>query len=272
MRTLRRTDEELTDVSSAEKRESLRVPCDYPVRVYGQMREFAGKMIDVSRTGMAIEIPVARLLGDEEVSLPALAGAVGKLLGDHFLADLHSEMLGPLVRKKLRPVRLGHISSEEGGLEIGCVFYEPLTDDEATMLGIGLPPIGVTNVAAFRDVPAPRRRKSDQEGEPAQPRPEGHQGYLHPGEGFEAQPLVGRTDGVLDNVALLQLNVVDMPEGVGTEIAPLTSFLGDMFGPQPRLEILDGLRMVFAGPVEIQSIEIRGRRAGELLLTLCSVG
>ncbi len=228
-------------------------------------------MVDVSRTGMALQIPVARLLGEKRGDLAALAGAVEKLMGDHFLADLHSEMLGPLVRKRLRPIRLGHISDDTGGLEIGCVFEEPLSDDEATMLGIGLPPVGVTSVAAFREVPAPKRRESDEDDELEQPKPEGHMGYLHPSPGMHVHPLVGRTDGVLEDVALLRLSAMDLPAGTSAEIAPLVAFLTESFGPTPRLEILDGLHMVWAGRVEIESIEIRGRRAGELLVTLRAV-
>jgi len=258
-------------LGSGEKRESLRVSCDYPVRVYGQLREFSGRMVDVSRTGLALEIPVDRLLGAGDANLGALAGAVGKLLGDHFLADLHCEMLGPLVRKRMRPIRLGHVDTKQGDLEIGCVFTEALTDEEATMLGIGLPPVGVTSVAEFRDVPAPMRRSTDQEGQLSQPRPEGHEGFLHPSEGCHAEPLVGRTDGVLEKVALLRLGLADLPSEAVPEVIPLMSFMSDGFGLTPRLEILDGLHMVWSGPVEIQTIEITGRRVGELHVTLRAV-
>ena len=86
-----------------------------------------------------------------------LAQRVEELIGSAFAGDLNSEMLGPLVHKGLTQVRLGH-SATEAAVELGCVFDTPLSDDESVMLGLGLPQVGVTEVDAYRDVPAPRRR------------------------------------------------------------------------------------------------------------------
>jgi hypothetical protein len=246
-------------MGTQEKRESLRVPCSYPVRVYGQLQEFSGRLCDISRTGARLRVGADRLLAGG-ADLASMTRALDMLLGSSFLADLHHEMLGPLVRKQLHLIRLGSFVDEgQGtGLEIGCLFDAPLTDEEATMLGIGLPPTGVTTPTAFQDVPAPRRR--GETAEPEKPRPQPYEAYLHPTEGHTGPPLLGETAGMEHDLAVVSFPR-DALGGAVTGVSGFAAELGRRYGPAPRLEILDGLRMLWAGPVRLGDVSMAGPEA-----------
>ncbi|MDJ0974945.1 MAG: PilZ domain-containing protein [Planctomycetota bacterium] len=255
-------------MESGEKREALRVPCDFPVRVYGQLRELSGRMLDISRTGMRIELPLSRLMMQPSLDFAALTQALEQMLGATFMADLHHEMLGQLIRKKLRTVRVGEVDPDADLLEVGCSFEEPLRDEETVMLGIGLPPVGETSAAAFRNVPPPKRRGDADEDQPAQPRPLGYEGILHPSEGIVGEPLVGRTEGMLGSESLLAVPVNTISGAYDVPPEPLAAALRDILGPKPRLEILDGLHMVWSGPVQLDEIEMPSSYAGDVMFLL----
>lgn len=256
------------DAGSTDKRGALRVPCDFPVRVYGQLREVPGRLVNISRTGLRISLPLSRILTSSALDFGALAHAVGQMLGSSFMADLHYEMLGQLIRKKLHLVRVGDVDPETDLLEIACTFDDPLRDEETVMLGIGLPPIGETRVTAYKNVPAPRRRGDPEDATPPQPRPAAYEGILHPSEGYLTEPLVGATEGVIDGEALVLIpaaRILALPDATGTD--PL-SLLRLWYGPGPRMEILDGLHMVWSGPVQLEELEMPSAAGGDAVL-LC---
>lgn len=255
-------------MGSGEKREALRVPCEFPVRVYGQLREVVGRMIDISRTGLRLRLPLSRLMISESLDFGSLAHALQQTLGASFMADLHHEMLGQLIRKKLRTVRVGEVDAESDQLEVGCAFEEPLTDDETVMLGVGLPPVGETSAAAFRNVPRPKRRGEPDDDQPNQPRPLGYEGILHPSEGLVGNPLVGRTEGMLGTESLLAVPIHTIPGAYDVDPQALTAALRTNLGPEPRLEILDGLHMVWSGTVALEEIELPGSYTGDAMFLL----
>lgn len=255
-------------MASADKRDALRVPCEFPIRVYGQLRELTGRILDISRTGAQVSVPLSRLMNTEQVDVASLAHAVEQVLGQAFQADLHFEMLGPLVRKRLSVVRVGQVDVDGDSLSVGCRFAEALNDDEAMMLGVGLPPIGVTAVSAFRDVPAPRHRNEPDLGGTAGPRPRAYEGILHACTGFTAEPLVGSTDGVAEGSVILAVPVDTIPGATSSFVSTVIETVRGAYGPQPRLEVLDGLHMVWAGETSLQEIELPGRASGHALLLL----
>lgn len=157
---------EYVEFKFPESRDSLRVPIEFPVRVYGKRAELVTQLRDISRTGMGLYLPITTLI-EVEPDLPMgdvleVASAVDKIIGSHFDADLHCEMLGPLVRKPSTILRAGLSDDDTEILQLGCHFDAPLTTEESDMLGVGLPDQGITEEEAMRDIPAPRHRADDE--------------------------------------------------------------------------------------------------------------
>lgn len=157
---------EYVEFKFPESRDSLRVPIDFPVRIYGQRAELVTQLRNISRTGMGLYLPVTTLI-EIEPDLPmddvlAVASAVDSIIGTTFDADLHCEMLGPLVRKHATILRAGFSDDDAEILQLGCRFEETLSTEEADMLGVGLPDQGITEAEAMRNVPAPRHRADNE--------------------------------------------------------------------------------------------------------------
>ena len=99
----------------------------------------------------------------------------------------------------------------------------------------------------------------------SRPRPRAYEAFLHPGGGTD--PLVCHSDGVEDGAALLAMHPVrDLPGVDGDAVEAVRRRLG----ARPTLEILDGLRMVWQGPVAVEAAEFDAR--GDELRILVSVG
>jgi hypothetical protein len=129
---------------SQDKRLAARIDCDIPVRLRTETDEVVALMLDASRTGLRLRV-AGHLLGVHRLSsLVQVARGIEQVLGDRFQAELHYEMLGPLIRKNLRPVRIGRRDWETADVEIGCVLEAPLRDEEAGMLGLALPREGAS--------------------------------------------------------------------------------------------------------------------------------
>ncbi len=136
------------------------------------------------------------------------------------------------------------------------------------MLGIGLPSVGVTTAAAYKNVPPPKRRGDADGDQPNQPRPLGYEGILHPTPGYVAEPLVGNTEGVLGDDALLAIPIETIPGAMNADSGVLLTSLKKGYGPTPRLEVLDGLHMVWAGTVQMHELEMPAGYTGNALLLL----
>ena len=116
-----------------------------------------------------------------------------------------------------------------------------------------MPHVGVTTPDAYRRVPAPRRRGQDVEDEVAELAPAAYVAYLHPAEGHSAEPLAGETCGMQGLEATVEAR---LPARLAKEDLPaLAMALAEAYGPAPRLEILDGLRMVWCGYAVIRQVD-----------------
>ena len=125
-----------------EQRAAARVDCDIPVAIHSDGRKVAASILDASRTGLRMRIP-ARELGVHRLSsLVQIAQRMSDTFGDSFEVEFLPDRLGGLVKRKLRPVRIGQRDWEHADVEVGCLLADPLNDDEASMLGIALPKPG----------------------------------------------------------------------------------------------------------------------------------
>lgn len=154
----------------SDNRRATRLACRLPVRLSAQKNPLEATVLDVSRGGARLRVAGNQLGLYRLAPLSQVARRVTEVLGESFEATLMPERLGTLVRKTLRAVRIGQREAHAADVELGCLLTPPLTDLEASMLGLALPcldPQGrekaerlettevVVRVALPKSIPAP---------------------------------------------------------------------------------------------------------------------
>ncbi|MDJ0976608.1 MAG: PilZ domain-containing protein [Planctomycetota bacterium] len=239
-----------------EQRRAHRIPCELPIRIYGPGADIDAQIHDVSRTGLRIRVPLAALGSLADHDMLDLARAVDQHMGAWFNMDLNHEELGPLVRKRVRLVRLGETSKDTDVLELGCEFGVPLSNDESSVLDLDLPAL---------DAPVPLQVRSG-------PRPRRYAAYLNPSNGWHGRRLAGTTPGLRDGGAVF---CADSGSGLGLQEVDVTTIaraLAGAYGPRPVLEILQGTQCVWAGPTRIRQVEAAPAPSREMRVGVEAVG
>ena len=153
--------------TSMERRRSPRVSSVLPVRLHVGGRALEGETRDLSRIGARIRVPLAELELLPQAGLTEISARVGKTLGEVVVADLNHKILGNLVRRSLRVVRLARPADIPTVVDVGCMLRVPLSDDEVGALGLVLPdqhlPRGV--YTAHEVFARLKRRRRDPEAE-----------------------------------------------------------------------------------------------------------
>lgn len=152
--------------TSMERRRAPRVATVLPVRLNVGGRALIGETRDLSRIGARIRVPLTQLALLPQAGLPEISARIGKLFGDVVVADLNHSVLGTLVRRSLRVVRLARPADVPTSVDIGCMLRVPLSDDEVGALGLVLPdqhlPKGVyTAHEVFARLKRKRRENED---------------------------------------------------------------------------------------------------------------
>ena len=101
----------------------------------------AAETENLSRTGALLRIPLSELGLPANASLTHVAQETTSVLGDLASLELHYEILGTLVRRMARPVRLGRGAEGQAYVEVGCALNRSLTESEVEFLGLPLPPL-----------------------------------------------------------------------------------------------------------------------------------
>ncbi|MDF1700732.1 MAG: PilZ domain-containing protein [Planctomycetota bacterium] len=241
------------------RRQAVRVACDLPIRLSDGEAERHGRIVDISRTGLRVRIPGAALGVHRLSSLVQVTRNLQEALGDTFLGELHYEMLGPLVQRQLTPCRIAKRDWEQTDVEVGCQFESPLRDEEVGMLGVALPAVGAEDAPEDVEGSGPFRRT-----EPAPTRPHLRKApkpqltaYLYPAPGKTSKPLVTRTHALTKGMAILEVasgQGWDLPD---LAVADLVMALDAAYGTSILLRVVDGDDDLWAGPAEIQEVDIR---------------
>lgn len=262
-------------MGSDNRRQAVRVDCDLTIRLQGVDGEFLARIVDLSRTGLRI-----RLRGDELglhrlASLVQITRVLTEVLGDTFYGELHYEMLGPLVKRNLKPTRIAKRDWEHTDIEIGCSFDRPLTGEESGMLGVALPAIGCDDRALELEGAGPLRRKPGERPEPRGPRlnrpePAGYTAYLYPAPGKTAKPLVTRTRSLTRGMAILDITPGQGWESTGPAVSDVIMSFDEAYGTAVLIRIVDGEDDLWAGPAEVKEVDVvPGSVAIKLGLTFC---
>ena len=121
------------------KRATQRAAAKLKIRVIAARRAIPASTGDISRTGARIHIRAIDVGVDCQAGLFDLGKAVSAVLGDGFDVELAAPKGQLVVAKTMTAVRIGTIRRATGEIEVGCKFVEPISDAEATQLGVNLP-------------------------------------------------------------------------------------------------------------------------------------
>ena len=121
------------------RRKTRRVDCDVPLNLVGRLDGAAVKVVDMSRTGLRLRVALADLELQPHAGLLTVWSHASKALLEATVADFDPKVLGDLVRRRIRPVRLTHSPDDPSCVEVGCAFEEPLSEEDLAILGLDLP-------------------------------------------------------------------------------------------------------------------------------------
>lgn len=151
-----------------------RIPCDFPARMLSFEGYIPALVRDLSRMGVRLGLSPDTLGASPSTSIGTLARQLAQLLPEEPTIELHHRLLGVLVVRRLRVVRVRPASGRPALVELGCLFDEPLDDDESAALGLALPAAGETPADARRRL-SPQSPQSRQPELKAEPSPEGEE-------------------------------------------------------------------------------------------------
>ena len=121
------------------KRRSERVDCSVPLNLVGRLDGAAVRVVDMSRDGLRLRVALADLDLHPHAGLLTVWARASKALLEATLVDFDPSVLGDLVRRRIRPVRLMHSPDDPTCVEVGCAFEVPLGEDDLAALGLDLP-------------------------------------------------------------------------------------------------------------------------------------
>lgn len=269
-------------VSQDAARRASRVAYTARLLVRGACGLFAATGIDVSRTGLRMAMATEVLRLDPDADLAAAAACVQTRVGSRFVLDLGLTATGRgRVRKNVELVRLVVADDEDGALELGCRFLQPLSAREAVELSIEMPNGDGEDPAAVRraeswtedgrealdprlaeekvesllDVPVAGKAKPD-ERRPVRTL----RALVRGAQGQGAAPLIGRASRFTEATVRMRLTE-EQVRALGAEPGDFTAITRGMhaaYGTWPALEILEGTRRLWHGTAHVCGLEIAG--------------
>ncbi|MHC5009329.1 MAG: PilZ domain-containing protein [Planctomycetota bacterium] len=126
-------------MDSSSKRGDPRVACRIPIRLLSTRGWISGYILDVSRRGARLAIPIPELGLDPTTSMLTVARRLPDLLPREAPVEFDPERFGPLIARRIQIVRIASAGRQEGEIEVGCLIEGPMADQEADILGIELP-------------------------------------------------------------------------------------------------------------------------------------
>jgi len=236
------------DKNTPERRRAPRLDCQIPIMLHGQGRSLPALSADLSRVGTLLQLPIDALGATKDMPLGAIAREAMAFLGERVRVDLHHEILGALIQRTARPIRVGRSHPGQEHVEIGLDLLRPLTDMEVEFLGLPLPPLfhevditwepTTTSVSTGggRDVTVVFCAQEEDSAPPLRIRP-GH---------LDADGARGEL-GTIEELPVL----VD-----GAGAADVLTRLADVYGGDPNALIFADGQPVWSGPSRLQAVEV----------------
>ncbi len=275
-------------MSTSEQRAAERVPCEFPLRLFNEEASVQAVALDISRRGVRLQVPGSSLGVHRLSSLVQVARRVRAVLGDTFSADLHHKLLGNLVQKRLRPIRIGQRDWVTSDVELGCRIDAGISDDEAGMLGLVLPLVGTGEVPETLAGIAPSVREPElapaaadvatielsaaelvRELEAA-PTPGERRFFLEGRADAHRLPFRVELDGVTAEGAVLRipdLTALDL-DGDVSDVTRFVIAFDEAYGTEITLQALAGSTDLWKGRVQLREVELPPRLEGSAVLTV----
>ncbi len=239
-----------------DRRRAPRISCRLPVRLRVGARTVHATTVDLSRIGVGLAIPLEEIGLGSERSLAEIGRQVTECLGDVVVASFHYELLGTLVSKGLRLVRVGRADTRGDFVEIGCTLRTALTDEEVGFLGLDLPAGG-----HFVDTES----DEDTQAEPDD-QDRGTSAIVCAGRDRQATPFCASFEEVEDGMCLTvdrrRLPVLPERHDAGTLLGALI----DAYGQEVFVVLLRGMRPFWSGTAVMQAVDLL--RGGDVALHL----
>jgi hypothetical protein len=237
--------------SELDRRLAGRIECRVPVRLSAGNRVLRTETTNLSRVGMLLRVPVSELGLEPHAPLGSVAEELNRVLGEVATAEFRYDVLGALVSRTMRLVRIGRTDPEGRWVEIGCALRRPISNDEAAVLGLDLPPLQFhPAVSARRELEAAAASLGD-EGTDLRL-------VLCPEPGRHARPLTARAveissagvNAVCEDLESLPARVAD--RRVGAVLSAIT----EAYGAAPTVVLMRDGRPVWSGGARIEMVEM----------------
>jgi YD repeat-containing protein len=126
--------------SHSDRRLAGRLDCQLPIRLTAGTHVVHATSENISRVGVLLRIPLAELGLEDEASLGVIGVRLTQVLGERATAEFRYDTLGRLICRTVRLVRLAGAPVGDGSVLVGCAMPRALTDEEAGILQLSLPP------------------------------------------------------------------------------------------------------------------------------------
>jgi hypothetical protein len=276
-------------VKESQNRKANRVFFQAPARLCAAYGIFDATIEDISWSGIRLRMNRSDLNLKPGAGIGAAAACVQHLLGSDFAASLDSTQATGGVLKRLQLVRLSLPDREDHAVDLGCIFEDRLTDREAHVLGLALPPSVPRGGQVRREIQFQDRdtRRMDLHAEkgPANTEslfdPEHRDQVFVPRKPFRAvlarpgggglEPLVCATESFTPNTVLVrargEMISFGRPPGRRDAAGAAMQFT-ERYGERIDLELVDGTSRAWQGRTHVCSVELDPNRPRDILLRL----
>ena len=255
-----------------ERRRAARVTCRLPVRLVRGGHVTHGTTEDLSRTGVRIRVPLKDLSLEPDVELASVARRLDQRLGEACVGEFHWQVLGSLVRKVLRVVRVVRAAGDATLVDLGCELRVPLDVLESEALGVDLPALASGWTASAWSALPPCEPEVVSEvpmSEAGAAASQRRRAVLMPPRARGRAPLKGQAPEVTEHGVVMTL-----PESVRLALhedrqdatALLLAF-DARYGSQHELLLLEGDEPIWSGSARVTGLEHQ-RSTHRMVLTL----
>lgn len=255
-----------------DRRRAARVSCHIPVRLVRGGHVTHGTTEDLSRTGVRVRVPLQDLSLEPDAELSGVARRLDQRLGEACVGEFHWQVLGSLIRKVLRVVRVVRVMEDRALVDLGCELRVPLDVLESEALGVDLPPLAAEwSAAAWNSVPpAEPTSHADGSGNGGDTGPgQRRRAVLMPPRALGRTPLRGLAPEVTEHGIVMTLDEsvrlslqVDRQDATALLVA-----FDDRYGSEHEVLLLEGDDPIWSGPARVTGLEHR-RAAHKMMLTL----
>ncbi|MHC5010651.1 MAG: PilZ domain-containing protein [Planctomycetota bacterium] len=242
-------------MSDHTRRVDQRVPCRIPVEVRGKQKTLSTTALDVSRTGVRLQIPLDSLRLPPLPSLGRVALRLSEVIPEEAVSSFQPEGGGADVTRRLRVVRIVRPRSAQEDVVVGCTFDAPLSAEEAAGLGVDF---AQTAVEADDDGEARSNGQGAAQAFHPSDLSEFKRTYIVPRGPEERTPFQTYTEFVSPHgivVRVRDVNRLDLPGPEGDVAAHIMAFSAT-YGSDVTLRVLDGTRQLWTGPARLENAEM----------------